>query len=227
MRKTREQFLYRPDDPPVSGSPLVGDDPVPEEAPAEEPVQDDPPEDAEPKMTKAEWESANPPRPAPVQRQHGEVELIEGTNLVKPDGYDGWGIDKQMSHISQATVWQAQQSTQAASRVAREIETKADDWFKPYLDEVISTCDPVWLAQATDEQRQGILSLAAGKAVMDGKSPTTSKPVPGASPSSARHSGQNTQSSEVDTVLKGIKDAGYDRVAASPKIRAILEGKAS
>lgn len=180
-------------------------------------------------MTKAEWDAQNPPARASVPTPSlGTVEVIEGTNLPKPEGYDGWGIDKQMSHISQATVWQATQATQAASRVARDIESKADDWYKPYLDEVIETCDPMWLAQASDEQRQGILTLAIGKAVQDGKSPTTSsKPVPGASPSSTRSTTHGAPSSEVDQVLKGIKDAGYDRVATSPKIRAILEGKAS
>lgn len=227
MRKTIESFLHRPDDPPVSGSPLVGEEPI-VETPAEEEAEEAPAVEEPPKMTKAEWDAQNPQKPVLQVHTPGQVEMIEGTDLPKPEGYDGWGIDKQMRHIAQASAWQATQSTQAASRVAREIEKSAEDWYKPYLDEVIESCNPMWLAQANDDEKEGLLVLAIGKAVKDGKSPTSnSKPVPGSSPGSTRTTDRSAPSSEVDQVIKGIRDAGYDRVANSPKIRAILEGKAS
>lgn len=225
MKKILNQFLYAPDEP--MGSPIVESVAEPEEVIAEEPEEVQEPE--EETFTAAQWAEKNPPAKPQPQRQaptqNATPEIIEGTRIVKPENYDEWGLDKQMAYIAETTAYASTQVNQAATRAARDIEKSAEDWFKPYLETVISDCDPRYLASADEDQRQGLIDLAMGRAMRDGKSPTpTSKPVPGASPTSSRQTPQGAPSSEVSQVLKGIKDAGYDRVADSPVIKAILAG---
>lgn len=168
-------------------------------------------------------------QPAPTSTA---PELIEGTNIPKPDGYELWPVDRQFDHIATVRSQGMMQMSQMASRTARAIEADADGWYKPYMQDVIDSCDPRWLALGrdgqglSDEEKKGLHTLAKGKALEAGKYPNqTTKTVPGASPSGNRQATSHV-SSEVETVLADMKAAGYDKVADSASIKAILAGKA-
>lgn len=162
------------------------------------------------------------PQPT-IQAPAQEVEFIEGTNIPKPDGFDTWGVDRSAAYIAQQTQAQFFQVQTAASRAARDIEKQAEPWYIDSLREVIDDCDPRFLASLTTEQKSQLVNMAIGKAVQSGKTPTpASKPVPGASPVSTKAPSQSVAASEVDQVLQGIRDAGYGKVADSPKIRELL-----
>lgn len=161
------------------------------------------------------------PQPT-IQAPTQEVEYIEGTNFVKPDGFDTWGVDKSAAYIAQQTQAQFFQVQTQASRNARDLEKQGESWYMDSLREVIDDCDPRFLASLTTEQKSQLVNLAIGKAVNSGKLPNQSKPVPGASPVSTKAPSQSVAASEVDQVLQGIRDAGYGKVADSPKIRELL-----
>lgn len=218
----RANFYFAPDDPPISGSPIIGTEPEPEPEP-EVAVEPEPEPDPEPeRLTLEEWESRNPkPKPEPEPRVQTQGDVIEGTSLMKPDGYDTWGLDKQMAYIAQTTTLQANYAAQAASRAARTIEAKAEDWYRSQLQEIVSSCDQLWLANATDQEKESLVMMAMGKAMKDGKSPTSAK-LPGASPTNTRATTPNTPSSEVDALLADLRAAGYDKVADSKKVKEIL-----
>lgn len=223
LKDWRQGFMYAPDDPPGGGG---DDDPVDDDPEADDPPADDPPApDPEIDALKAQIAELKAQRPAPPVQAQGAPELIPETNIPKPDGYDLWGIDRQIAHIAGVTAHGTIQMNMAASRNARNIEAKADDWYRPYVQKVIDGTDPRYLAQdLNDEMVESMLELAMGKALKDGKTPASaSKPVPGASPVGTRPVVKTAQASEVDEVLSGLRNAGYDKVADSPAVRKILE----
>ena len=164
-----------------------------------------------------------PEPPAPARSDEPRQEFIEGTRIVKPEGYDLMSFEQSQAYIAMQTTMMGMQMQHAASRNARAIETSADDWYRPYLERVIADTNPEYLAQATTKEMQdGLKRLAMGYAIEDGRTPQKpGAPVPPSSPSGVKPQ-TSVVSSEVDQVPQGIRDAGYERVAASPKIRELL-----